>query len=245
MIFRTQIILYVADQKNSAAFYRQVLDREPTLDVPGMTEFSLAENCILGLMPYSGIQRLLEWRLPGQEAAFRAPHAEAYLMVDDPASYHHRALEAGAQELSALALRNWGDLVAYCMDLDGNVLAFARRQTPDSGEYAIATQAWESKYPDFLVAKSGDHVLLGKADEEYPGWIWCTGKDGKSGWAPESYLACDEQTRTGRFLRDYSAVELDIQPGDRLIIHIVENEWAWGSNQEGRSGWIPLSHFGQ
>jgi catechol 2,3-dioxygenase-like lactoylglutathione lyase family enzyme len=44
-------ILYVADQKRSRDFYRNILGIEPSLDVPGMTEFPLTDNASLGLMP--------------------------------------------------------------------------------------------------------------------------------------------------------------------------------------------------
>lgn len=38
---QAEFILYVADQARSRDFYRTVLATEPTLDVPGMTEFDL------------------------------------------------------------------------------------------------------------------------------------------------------------------------------------------------------------
>ncbi len=44
-------ILYVRDQAASARFYGSVLEQEPTLDVPGMTEFRLSAESVLGLMP--------------------------------------------------------------------------------------------------------------------------------------------------------------------------------------------------
>ena len=50
-----------------------------------------------------------------------------YLLVDDPAAFHARALAAGARELSPLQARDWGDAAAYSLDPDGHVLAFARR----------------------------------------------------------------------------------------------------------------------
>lgn len=59
MISRTHIILYVANQEASRAFYEAVLAQAPGLDVPGMTEFAIGESVILGLMPESGILRLL------------------------------------------------------------------------------------------------------------------------------------------------------------------------------------------
>ena len=36
-----------------------------------------------------------------------------------------RAIEFGAREVSPLALRDWGHSVAYSLDPDGHVLAFA------------------------------------------------------------------------------------------------------------------------
>ena len=122
-------VLYVEDQGRSAAFYAAVLDREPRLDVPGMTEFDLPGGGVLGLMPEAGIARLLGGAVD-PAATPGATHDELYLLVDDPAAYHTRALAAGASELSPLALRDWGDVVAYSRDLDGHVLAFARRAGP-------------------------------------------------------------------------------------------------------------------
>lgn len=119
-------ILYVADQKISARFYARALGLEPRLDVPGMTEFDLGAGAVLGLMPSAGIKRLLGPKLPDPADADGVPRAELYLLVDDPAAGHRRALEAGAAELSPLAPRGWGHDAAYSLDPDGHVLAFAK-----------------------------------------------------------------------------------------------------------------------
>ena len=123
-------ILYVADQPSSAVFYARVLGNPPSLDVPGMTEFTLAAGAVLGLMPENGIRRLLGERLPDPAGARGTPRAELYLHVGDPAAHHARALAAGARELAPLARRDWGDDAAYSLDLDGHVIAFARRAVP-------------------------------------------------------------------------------------------------------------------
>lgn len=123
---RAHFILYVRDQGASAAFYTAALGAPPTLHVPGMTEFALGDGAVLGLMPEEGIRRLLQGRVdPG--AASGASRAELYLIVHDPGAAHARALAAGARELSPLAPRGWGDVVAYALDPDGHVLAFAGR----------------------------------------------------------------------------------------------------------------------
>lgn len=123
---RVEFILYVADQATAASFYAAVLERRPTLDVPGMTEFDLGGGAVLGLMPVAGIKRLLGDALPDPSAAAGVSRAELYLTVDDPAACHARAIAAGARELSPLRPRDWGDEAAYSADPDGHVLAFAR-----------------------------------------------------------------------------------------------------------------------
>ena len=121
----TLIILYVADQALARTFYAAVLAVEPTLDVPGMTEFPLPGGARLGLMPEAGIKSLLGEALPDPAGAAGVPRAELYLRVSDPAAFQARSLAAGARELSALSARPWGDEVAYSLDPDAHVLAFA------------------------------------------------------------------------------------------------------------------------
>ena len=118
-------ILYVRDQASSTAFYTRVLDREPALNVSGMTEFRLSAETVLGLMPSAAIERLLGESLGNAKAIPGAARGELYLVVDDAEAYHRRAVDAGARELSPLAPRDWGQDVAYSMDADGYVLAFA------------------------------------------------------------------------------------------------------------------------
>ncbi len=127
---RAFFILYVNDQEASTRFYTTVLGQEPVLHVPGMTEFGLSDGSFLGLMPVQGIKRLLPG-LPDPEKAAGIPRSEVYLMVPDAEAYHRRALRAGATELSSLSKRSWGDVVAYSLDPDGHVLAFAEAKAPD------------------------------------------------------------------------------------------------------------------
>ena len=122
---QARFILFVADQKRSAAFYSSVLAYEPILDVPGMTEFSLGDNTLLGLMPEDGIARLLGATITHPSVAGGIPRSELYLVVQDPSAFHDRAIVAGAFELSPLALRDWGHIAAYSSDPDGHILAFA------------------------------------------------------------------------------------------------------------------------
>ena len=129
MQMKAHFILYVEDQKRSMKFYRAVLGAEPILDVPGMTEFRLSDDAVLGLMPEQGIKRLLGDSLPDPAPARGIPRSEIYLVVDDARVYHDCAKENGAAELSSVQKRDWGHQVGYVLDPDGHVLAFAEPGT--------------------------------------------------------------------------------------------------------------------
>lgn len=124
---KAHFIIYVRDQALSSAFYSQALGRRPTLNVPGMTEFTLTPNSILGLMPEASIKALLGSKLPDPTQDIPTPRCEVYLLVDRPGDYHQRAIAAGAVELSGLEQRAWGHRAAYSLDPDGHVLAFAEQ----------------------------------------------------------------------------------------------------------------------
>jgi catechol 2,3-dioxygenase-like lactoylglutathione lyase family enzyme len=120
-------ILYVKDQALSSIFYKNVLGMEPVLDVPGMTEFLLPNGTSIGLMPERGIKKLLGDRLPDPALGSNIPRVELYFFVSEPEKFHNKVLAAGGREVSPLADQMWGDNVAYSLDLDGHVLAFARK----------------------------------------------------------------------------------------------------------------------
>ena len=122
------LILYVQNQAESTAFYTTVLAHEPRLDAPGMTEFELPGGAVLGLMPVSGISRILGHAVEGLASPPRVPRAELYLLVDSPEVYLSRAVQAGARKLSGLKRRDWGHVAGYCEDPDGHVVAFAAEE---------------------------------------------------------------------------------------------------------------------
>ena len=120
------IIIYVADQERSKTFYEAILDQKPILHVPGMTEFQLNEKMLLGIMPESGIAKILGDKTPHPEKGNGIPRCELYLPVHDPGKYLNLAIAAGAKEISPPEMRSWGDIVAYCSDPDGHIIAFAQ-----------------------------------------------------------------------------------------------------------------------
>ncbi|MFV0564633.1 MAG: VOC family protein [Flavobacteriaceae bacterium] len=122
-----EFILYVNEQSKSKAFYEKLLGTKPFLDVPGMTEFKLAENVKLGLMPEDGMAKIILDKLPHPRKGNGIPRCELYLKVNNPLKYIKRGIELGGKEISKLQNRDWGDEVGYISDFDGNIIAFAKK----------------------------------------------------------------------------------------------------------------------
>ncbi|MFA6594749.1 MAG: VOC family protein [Bacilli bacterium] len=120
-------IIYAKNQEKAKNFYESLLGYKPTLDVPGMTEFALAPNVSLGIMPETGIMRLLENKIPNPTQANGIPRCEIYLYVDNPDEFLEKLVKAGGKKISLGKFRNWSDFVSYGLDPDGNVLAFAKK----------------------------------------------------------------------------------------------------------------------
>lgn len=120
-----EFIIYVSDQVKSRDFYSKLLNMEPSLHVPGMTEFILDKNVKLGLMPENGIAKIITPAMPHPSEASGAPRCELYLKVENPADYIERGIVAGAKLISPLQPRDWGDTAGYIADPDGHVAAFA------------------------------------------------------------------------------------------------------------------------
>ena len=101
--------------------------------------------------------------------------------------------------------------------------------------------AYQAAYRDPISVHAGQDVAVGDKESEWPGWLWCTAPDGKSGWVPEAYLARRGSRAT--VLRDYDAAELSVQAGEALIVGIEESGWFWCTNRAGQSGWVPAEHL--
>lgn len=120
-----EIILYVNDQQASTDFYTKLFRQTPDLNVPGMTEFQLSENCKLGLMPNKSMAKILLDNTPHPDEGNGIPRCELYLYVDDIEHEYDNAINSGAKCISPIENRDWGDTVCYFSDSDGHIIAFA------------------------------------------------------------------------------------------------------------------------
>ncbi|WP_442787814.1 VOC family protein [Flavobacterium suncheonense] len=126
-ILASEFILYVDNQESASRFYEAVFRTKPTLEVPGMTEFTLSETLKIGLMPNSGIAKILTPKTVHPEKGNGIPRCELYFYVNDLQFEFDNAVKAGAKIISDIEDRNWGDRVGYVADLDGHIIAFAEK----------------------------------------------------------------------------------------------------------------------
>lgn len=127
MTTQLEFILYISNQEKSRDFYQILLQQNPSLDVPGMTEFTLNDFVKIGLMPNDGIAKIITPKLPHPTSGIGIPRCELYLQVDNIESIFEEAKQAGAKEISPIALRDWGDYVGYLTDFDGHIIALASK----------------------------------------------------------------------------------------------------------------------
>ncbi len=118
-------ILAVDDVARAARFYETVFGWRRQADVPVYVEFEVAGGPNVGVYLRGGFARNTG-RSPSPPAPGATTSTELYFRVDDVAAAAARAVAAGATPLSPAAPREWGDVVAYVADPDGNVLAFAK-----------------------------------------------------------------------------------------------------------------------
>lgn len=122
---QVQFILYVMDQQRSRDFYSALLKKLPVLDVAGMTEFVLSDQVKLGLMPESGIAKIITPACADPATGSGIPRCELYLTVDNAPEWFAHALSCGALLVQDMQNRDWGACVGYVADPDGHIIAFA------------------------------------------------------------------------------------------------------------------------
>jgi hypothetical protein len=117
--------------------------------------------------------------------------------------------------------------------------AAALPDPPPGVRRAQVIRDYATQYRDPIQVRTGERVRVGRADDEHPGWVWCTAADGRAGWTPVELLEMDGDSATLR--RDYEATELDVRTGDEVSVLDEQHGWLWVRNTAGRSGWIPAA----
>ncbi|MCA9519351.1 MAG: hypothetical protein KC609_00190 [Myxococcales bacterium] len=121
------VILAVDDLEQAAAFYEPLLEWRRDVDVAVYREYRSADGFRLGLYQRDGFARNTT-RRPEPLVAPAISATELYFFDGDPAAACEKALSLGAELLSPLAERPWGDRAVYVRAPEGTVLVFAAKR---------------------------------------------------------------------------------------------------------------------
>lgn len=122
---KTYFIIYVDNLDKTKMFYEILFNIIPIIDQPSMCEFELPNGLTLGIMPKSSIVKLFGEDYIFNDNKKNNPKFELYFQVDDPETFHKKAMNLGALELRKFEEMDWGDRAAYSINHDGHILAFA------------------------------------------------------------------------------------------------------------------------
>lgn len=112
-------------------------------------------------------------------------------------------------------------------------------------EQVIAIAAHRSEYPEPITFTAGTVLQVGEhyaENAQWKNWYFCTTAEGAGGWVPEQVFQRASDPALAVALQDYTARELDIDVGERLIATREMNGWKWCQKQsDGESGWLPMA----
>lgn len=110
----------------------------------------------------------------------------------------------------------------------------------------VASHRTEYEHP--IKLEKGESVTLGERapEENWKDWIWAENSKGAGGWIPAQLIDCQEGETRGIVLEDYSARELDVDPGEEIVRIRTLNGWTWVRRTSDREeGWIPNETMGE
>lgn len=97
-------------------------------------------------------------------------------------------------------------------------------------------------YSDPIIVNKGDTLQIGREDDEWRGWYFCTVVDNtlKQGWVPIQIIQFLNKNE-GIAQTFYSAQELEVSKGEQFEMLQELNGWIWAKRLTDQAeGWIPL-----
>jgi hypothetical protein len=110
-----------------------------------------------------------------------------------------------------------------------------------AGQKVQVKLGYDVQYANPLIVRAGENLRVGRADDEFPGWQWCTAADGRQGWVPVEFLSGERPQAT--IVKDYSARELRVIPGEEVTVEDVRHGWLLVRKVNGDRGWIPADRL--
>lgn len=220
----------VTDMERAVKFYASVFDfqfEKESIDNYEMALFPFQQEStgITGALARGDVYK------PTQDGAI------LYLHTDHIDKTLDKALQLGAKVLYPKTINSGhAFVVAEIEDSEGNRIAL--RQLLQA---ALVIKPYETPYDDPITLQAREVVTLGEEEQEekWKGWIWAdNGK--KAGWVPIPIIDFHADKQTGEVTESYTAQELNVLPGEKVLTQKSLNGWAWVVKIEnGEEGWIP------
>ncbi|MCE2948897.1 MAG: SH3 domain-containing protein [bacterium] len=103
-----------------------------------------------------------------------------------------------------------------------------------------------SEFPEPITFARGAPLVVGEAyagPEGWDSWLFCETPGQKGGWVPAQVIDLTGDG-TGIAREDYTARELTVKRGDRLVGGRQLNGWVWCERPgSAASGWVPIANL--
>ncbi|HEF5707659.1 MULTISPECIES: SH3 domain-containing protein [Bacillus] len=107
----------------------------------------------------------------------------------------------------------------------------------------IVIKSHVSNYPNPIRLEEGNVVKMIESYADPENWMFCQEeKYDRKGWVPEQIIRKD-MNGTGIIIKQYTAKELNVSIGKRLIGLEELNGWVWCEGRDGEEGWVPKENL--
>lgn len=119
---------------------------------------------------------------------------------------------------------------------------------PNSERNYRVVKDYQAEFPDPIAVDAGEAFRVSARTSAWENnpvwmWVWCTDQRGKSGWVPKNIIQMEADGQTGTTHAAYDASELTVTAGQELTVEQEESGWFWCRDEQGRHGWVPISHM--
>lgn len=101
----------------------------------------------------------------------------------------------------------------------------------------IANADYEERNTRALHLNAGQEVTSGPADTTWPGWVWASDSDDRSGYVPAEILEPLGEDRWAA-MEEFDPTVLKLTRGDEVTSTKQIHGWHWCRNANGEEGWV-------
>ena len=110
----------------------------------------------------------------------------------------------------------------------------------ESTKRVLVTASRARDHIENIRFRSGDALVVGRRNLQYPDFVWCAAEDGHAGWVAESRLQIIGPGEAVA-ISDYDAAQLTVVKNEVLDVLERTDTWWRCRNGNGAEGWVPVT----